>query len=311
MAKSVIFGECMVELSAAGQNLFQQTFAGDTFNTAIYLKRCLASQSVHYLSALGQDALSEQLLSLMQSESLATDLMLKSADKTLGLYMINTDEHGERSFAYWRSDAAAKQTLTMLELQQKCDALLDADSFFFSGISLAILSEQDKARLLDLVAELKQQGCKIIFDPNYRPRLWQSASHARDWTDKAYALADIAFPGRDDHKELYAHPDIESIYQHVNALGVSEMIIKNGAESTHLFLDGEHSEAPVQQVDKVVDTTSAGDGFNGAYLAARFAGKSMQQAAVYGAKVAAFVIGHRGAIVESALMQQFLADNPL
>ncbi|WP_416307515.1 sugar kinase [Neptunicella sp. SCSIO 80796] len=312
MSKIIIFGECMVELSAIAEQTYQQTFAGDSYNTAVYLKRCNPRQQVSYWSTVGSDTLSEQLLINISQENIATELVLNSPDKTLGLYMISTDEQGERSFAYWRSDSAARQSVKLLLNKGGIELLSDCDYLFFSGISLAILSEQDKQSLLDLLSQLRQQhGCKIIFDPNYRPLLWSSVEQARIWTDKAYALADIAFPGCDDHRVLYGHDNVTDVHRHVQALGVNEIVIKNGAQGVQIFQDGQHSIVPVQQVANVVDTTSAGDAFNGGYLAARFAGHSVQSSASFAAQIAAYVIGHKGAIVPAETMKPFLEVNTL
>ncbi|WP_438862497.1 sugar kinase [Neptunicella sp.] len=311
MHKTVIIGECMVELSLVAAQQYQQTFAGDSYNTAVYLKRCYPEQAVCYWSAIGNDALSDQLVDAMQQEHIDTRLTFRREDKTLGLYMINTDDQGERSFAYWRSDSAARQAVQSLLAKGGAALLADYDSLFLSGISLAILSDQDKQALLDIISQLRQNGCQIIFDPNYRPQLWASVEQARLWTDKAYALADLAFPGCDDHRVLYGHDNVTDVHSHVQALGVDEIVIKNGAQGVQIFEDGQHSIVPVQQVAKVVDTTSAGDAFNGGYLAARFAGHSAQNAASFAARIAAYVIGHKGAIVAAQTMKPFLEVNSL
>ena len=306
MAQHIIVGECMVEMSSRGDNLYYQTFAGDTFNTAVYFKRCNPAQQVCYWTAVGADAMSTQWRKLMQAEQLDDSLVQVSQDKTLGLYMIDTDEQGERSFAYWRSDSAAKQLMSLSSAVLENASFSQAKSLFLSGISLGILSDDDKQTLLEHAARLKQQGCQIIFDPNYRPKLWRSAAHAREWTDKAYALADIAFPGCDDHKNLYGHQSLTDVQLHVRSLGVPEIVIKNGEQGIQIFSQGQHSIVPAHKVATVIDTTAAGDAFNGGYLAARFAGQSEHSSASFGAKVAAYVIGFRGAIVNKADMTSFM-----
>ena len=50
-------------------------------------------------------------------------------------------------------------------------------------------------------------------------------------------------------------------------------------------------------VKKVVDTTAAGDSFNGGYLAARLGGIAPAQAVKFAARLAGFVVEHTGAIV--------------
>lgn len=309
MTHHIIIGECMVEMSSRGQNLYYQTFAGDTYNTAVYLKRCNQNLTVSYWTAVGQDAISQQFMQKLHDEQLDSSLVFMHPSRTLGLYMIDTDERGERSFSYWRSHSAAKDAVTLYKQNHTKADLSFAKSVFLSGISLAILSDDDKHHLLQLILELKQQGSCIIFDPNYRPQLWTSKQQAREWTDKAYALADIAFPGCDDHRNLYGHNDIAEIQQHVAQFDVAEMIIKNGEHGIQIFSQGQHRIIPAHKTAQVVDTTAAGDAFNGGYLAARFAGETEEQAAGFGAKIAAYVIGHKGAIVDNGKMNEFIKMN--
>ena len=74
-----------------------------------------------------------------------------------------------------------------------------------------------------------------------------------------------------------------------------------GAKGCLVITDKETELVEWPQV-AVVDTTAAGDSFNGGYLAARMAGKMPQQAASAGHALASVMIQHRGAIIPSAVM---------
>ena len=302
MSRIVIFGECMVELVNRGPDTLSKGYAGDTYNTAVYLKRCARDISVSYLTAIGADFLSDELLFKMGDEEINTDQVYRSEDRNLGLYMVRTDKHGERTFAYWRANSAATQTLNLIR-----GDLSNADVFYFSGISLAILDEVQRLKLFDLIDGFRAKGGKVVFDPNYRPRLWPGPEHAQLWTNKAYSHADIAFPGGDDHLALYGHTDVDAIHQHVADLGVKEIIVKNGAVGVHIYEKDSHCIVPVERVETVVDTTAAGDAFNGGYLSARLSGKDMTDSASFGAKVAATVISYPGAIVEKDAFYKHIA----
>ena len=302
MSRIVIFGECMVELVNRGPDTLSKGYAGDTYNTAVYLKRCARDISVSYLTAIGADFLSDELLFKMGDEEINTDQVYRSEDRNLGLYMVRTDKHGERTFAYWRANSAATQTLNLMR-----GDLSNADVFYFSGISLAILDEVQRLKLFDLIDGFRAKGGKVVFDPNYRPRLWPGPEHAQLWTNKAYSHADIAFPGGDDHLALYGHTDVDAIHQHVADLGVKEIIVKNGAVGVHIYEKDSHCIVPVERVETVVDTTAAGDAFNGGYLSARLSGKDMTDSASFGAKVAATVISYPGAIVEKDAFYKHIA----
>ena len=290
----------MVELVSKQGDTLHKGFAGDTYNTAIYLNRCAANVSVSYLTALGDDFLSSELLARMSEEGINSEYIVRSEDRNLGLYMVKTDVHGERTFTYWRQNSAATQSLNLLKGQK-----VEADLFYFSAISLAILDNDQKAKLFELIAELKATGCKISFDPNYRPKLWMSKEEAKKWTDAAYAVSDLVFPGGDDHAELYAHKNAEAIFEHLAQYEIEEVVVKDGASSVNILIDNKLDTLPIEPVEKVVDTTAAGDGFNGGYLAARLTGSSHTDSARYGAKVAATVIAFPGAIID----KQALANN--
>src|ERR1700693_1801095 len=99
-------GECMIEFSAAGDGLFARGFGSDTLNTALYLSRLGVDTS--YVTALGDDALSEAMLVAWLAEGIATDEVLRLSGRVPGLYMIERDPRGERRFLFWRDRAPAR-----------------------------------------------------------------------------------------------------------------------------------------------------------------------------------------------------------
>jgi 2-dehydro-3-deoxygluconokinase len=97
----------------------------------------------------------------------------------------------------------------------------------------------------------------------------------------------------------------------LKALGVPEILVKNGKEGVLLYADGQSQAISAVQVKKVVDTTAAGDSFNGGYLAARLQGADAVQSAEYAAALAGFVVQHTGAIVSRDNFALFSQDHPL
>ena len=93
---------------------------------------------------------------------------------------------------------------------------------------------------------------------------------------------------------------------HAQALAPSEIVIKRGAEPTLVRqADGRIFSVPIYKVDKVIDTTGAGDSFAAGYLAARLQGQTPEVAARSGSRMASIVIQHAGAIVPNAVMPIF------
>ncbi|GAA6204564.1 sugar kinase [Thalassotalea sp. SU-HH00458] len=313
MKNIAVMGECMVEFGSAElPQTYKQGFAGDVFNTGIYIKRCVEQKAtVNFLSAIGNDELSDQLIKLMTQENLNNDLLYRSNTEKMGLYLINVDDEGERSFTYWRKDSAATKIMQFIESEETFDKFAQIDSLFFSGISLAILSESDLTSFWSFLASIKNFGVKIIFDPNYRPTLWQGEEAARKAFNIAFSLSDVVLPGVEDHMALYGAKSAEDVADYLEELGVEEIVIKNGPESILISEKGKRAIIDVIPAHKVVDTTSAGDAFNGGYLSARIMGRSIEQAALFAANVAKCVIQHKGAIVDKKSFSEHLTKFPM
>ncbi|QCJ70660.1 ketodeoxygluconokinase [Providencia heimbachae] len=298
-----VIGECMVELQKSGE-LYKQTFGGDTLNTALYLSRLTKTQGVtiRYLTGLGQDPFSQQMLSSWQQEGINTENVFISDKHLPGMYLIETSADGERRFFYWRDNAAAKFWLTE-DSKAQTQQLLNSQQFIYlSGISLAILPDVARQLLFDILQQAKQHGAKIIFDNNYRPALWPS----KDATKLAYQqilnLTDIAFLTFDDEQLLYGDTQEAQSIARAQQCGVKEIVIKRGADACFVVIDQQKIEVPANKINHVVDTTAAGDSFSAGYLASRIVGGSPIEAAKMGHLLAGTVIQHRGAIIPTEAM---------
>ncbi len=174
--KIAVIGECMIELSQKGAEV-SRGFGGDTLNTSVYIARQVAPEAltVNYVTALGTDSFSQQMLEAWQSERVETSLIQRMENRLPGLYYIETDSTGERTFYYWRNEAAAKFWLESDAAAAICEELATFDYLYLSGISLAILSPTSREKLLSLLRECRANGGKVIFDNNYRPRCGPAA----------------------------------------------------------------------------------------------------------------------------------------
>ncbi len=286
----VVIGEGMLELVRKGET-WQLGYGGDTLNTAIHLAR--ARHDVAYLTALGTDPLSADLKAKWATEGLDTSLVLDHPTSNTGLYAISTDPAGERSFAYWRDTSAAR---LMFELDAVDAAMRNAewaDLLVFSLISLAILPPAGRQHLLGLASLVQANGGHVAFDGNYRPRLWNSVEAARTARDAAIAVADFGLPTLEDEALLSDAADADAVAAHWAGLGCNETIVKLGSSGCRLP-DG--SILPPPQVLNPVDTSGAGDAFNGGYLAARLNGASVSDAAKAGHELAGWCVMRSGAI---------------
>lgn len=308
MKKIALFGECMLELNGESFGEMVQRYGGDTLNTALYLARTSDPTAIapFYITALGTDALSQQMKADWQKEGIHTDYVLHDEKRKPGLYLIGLDQEGERHFMYWRDSSAARYQLQHPDFSQVIEALKGMDMLYFSGISLAILPLVDRLRFLDLVKELKAFGVEIVFDSNYRPALWQSVEEAQEIYQEVYSLVDIALVTFDDEKLLWQDENPESTAQRLENLGVKVQVIKMGKDGAWLKTKHQHHHIPATLVTQVVDTTSAGDSFNAGFLNGYLQGRDLPTCCHQGHQLAGVVIGHKGAIIPKEATAHFV-----
>ncbi|MDO6719437.1 sugar kinase [Psychrosphaera sp. 1_MG-2023] len=300
-------GECMMELVEQSDDLLQRSYAGDTYNALVYAKRSFPEHDAQFFSAVGQDNVSSAMVSRWVNEGINIETVQRSADHTIGIYSIAVDAEGERSFSYWRKDSAATKMMRLRSETALYELCKDADLIFFSGISLGILNEIDKAKLLSLLSKLKSEGKVIAFDPNYRPSMFKHVDDAVKWFTKAYQVATIALPGLDEHELLFRHRNKEEVVNFCFANGVNEVIVKAGKLGTYGYYEGEEVCVPFSPAPKQIDTTAAGDSFAGVYLASRLSGVNVKDAIHNAADVAKIVVQHKGAILSAALLKDCIS----
>jgi 2-dehydro-3-deoxygluconokinase len=295
----VSIGEVMIEMARGADGRFGQACGGDTFNTAVYLAR--RGLPVAYATALGDDIYSDRIVALAAAEGIATDLILRVPGRLPGLYLIETDTKGERTFHYWRDTAPARELFELPDWGRLAESIIGARIVYFSGITLSIYSNQGLGRFLALLELARKAGTKVVFDGNYRPRAWKGdLQRTRTVFMEALKRVDIALPTYDDEALLWGDPSPDATIERLQAFGIGEIAIKNGPNSALVAAGGHKEFVPVPDVVVPVDTTAAGDSFNAGYMAARLANENPGDAAIAGHKLASEVIKHRGAIMPRA-----------
>jgi 2-dehydro-3-deoxygluconokinase len=296
---AVCIGEVMIELSRGADGRFAIACGGDAFNTAIYLAR--AGIGTAFATALGDDPYSDAILALLAAEGVACEAILRVNGRLPGLYLVDLERTGKQHFSFWRGEAPAHELFELPDWQRMAASLMAARLIYFSGITLSLYSNAGLGRLLALVEAARQNGTKVAFDGNFRPRLWRGdLSRTRTVFMEALKRVDIALPTYDDEAVLWGDPSPEATVERLQAFGIPEIVVKNGPNSALIAVQGNREFIPVPEVFVPVDATAAGDGFNAGYLAARLAGEASASAALAAHRLAGQVIRHRGAIIPRA-----------
>ncbi len=273
-------------------------------NTAVCLARL--GIEVDYVTALGNDENSSFMIDAWRKEGIGVDLVMQKRDALPGLYMIKTDDQGERSFLYWRENSPAR---TLIEdWPEILEKLSSYHYLYLSGTTLAIYSAEARKILWEFFDSYRSNGGKIIFDSNYRPAHWPNPDEAKFAFDTTARNCDIALPSFADEQQLHNFSTKEACFARYRDFGVNEMVIKDGADKCLAAVDNKQVLLSTADIVKAVDTTGAGDAFNAGYLAARMNGKPVEDAVKQAQKCAALTVQYRGAIVpRNAFFERYQA----
>ena len=239
-SRVICVGEVMVELSRGTDARYGLSFGGDTFNTAVYLAR--AGIDAAYATALGDDPYSDALIALATAENVNRDLIARVPGRMPGLYLIETDNKGERKFFYWRDTSPARELFELDNWAILAEALLAAKLVYFSGITLSLYSNTGIGRFLAALELARKQGVTVAFDGNFRPRGWKGdVARTRTVFNEALKRVDIALPTFEDEAMLWGDTNPEATVARLQAFGIGEIVVKNGA-SAALCADKNGSE---------------------------------------------------------------------
>lgn len=289
-------GECMVELAPTSDGTLRQGFAGDVFNTLWYSAQALgAGWQVRFQTALGIDSLSEEMIAFAQKSGIDCSTVPRLPGTMPGLYMIRLTD-GERSFLYWRGQSAARRMMDDADLV--ATEMTRAAVIYLSGITLAILPPEARAALVALMAQARDIGALVVFDPNIRPALWDSADTMRIVLSQAAAAASLVLPSHDDEASAFGDASPEQTASRYHDAGTPIVVVKNGPAPVLT-----QSEQGVSSYDTpplagpLIDSTAAGDSFNAGFLAEFLRSSDIGMAVRAGQRLAASVVQGRGALV--------------
>ena len=296
-----IIGEAMLELSRDSSGGTHLGYGGDTLNTAVYMARLGVSPD--YLTVMGSDPYSERLLTSWRSEGVGVSSVIRHPARLPGLYAIETDEEGERSFHYWRGESAMRDAFALNEWPGVLETAGQADWLYLSGITLSLYSSEHQTQLVKTAEAVRRRGGNVVFDPNFRPRGWPSKQVAIRAFEALAPHISIALPTLEDEQILYDGGSIDAHASRWLAAGANMVVMKSGPDGATIYDASSASEhvAPAETI-KPVDTTGAGDSFNAAFMSALIKGQSARNAADAGNRLAGQVIQHRGAVIPKDAM---------
>ena len=114
------------------------------------------------------------------AEGVGTGRVARLPGKLPGLYMIQTDDKGERRFFHWRDSAAARSLMDLPQTPEILDSLAGYDVVYLSAITLSLYGAEGRARLFAALERARESGRAVCLRHQFpRPRLARSRRRAR------------------------------------------------------------------------------------------------------------------------------------
>ena len=274
-------------------------FGGDTYNSAVYFSRLTNDKTnTFYSTALGKDNFSKKMISRFKNENIKCDYIRTDGDNPPGLYSIEINEKGERSFSYWRDQSPSKYIFLGSKGKKLIKDINNADIFYYTGISAGILDEKQRKDLINIGSTATICG----FDFNYRSQLHYNNKVSQLLFNEINNRVDIHFVSFDDARELF---NIKSPLEIFEIINEKKNLILIRYKNSIIFKNKQQEIKTVTVPHgEVVDTTAAGDAFNGSFLAIMNNNKniSVEENILMSHSVTREVIKHRGAIISKNKM---------
>ncbi|MGT2832566.1 ribokinase [Streptococcus halotolerans] len=267
MSKIVIIGSISMDLvmetdrvAEAGETVFGKQFSmvpgGKGANQAVAVGR-LSSENDHVemLGAVGQDSFGSSLLDNLTQNRVISD-NVGTVPCSTGVAQITLFDNDNRIIYC----PGANGKVDTSRFDREWDVIASAD--------LVILqNEISHSSNLAIAQFCHQKGVKVLYNP----------APSRDTDIEMLEFVDVFTPNEHEVKELFPNSDLEEIIQAYP----NKLLVTLGTEGS-IFFDGKDIQKVPAIKAKVVDTTGAGDTFNGAFGLAISKGMSFKEAVSFG-----------------------------
>ncbi|MBK9124702.1 MAG: ribokinase [Chloroflexi bacterium] len=283
-SKVVVVGSFNMDLTTTVDRMPRpgETVLGDVFTTgpggkgsnqAIAAARLGAH--VTFVGRIGTDAFGQAALAIWAQDGVDTRHIIRDPDHATGVAPIFVDKDGENMIVV---ALGANLALSPADVDAAADAIRTAD-ILLTGLEIPI---ETAAHALKIA---KAAGVRTILNP----------APAQPLTHDMLLSADVLTPNESELEVLsgLAIDDVEQAAQLVKAHDNQHIVVTLGGQGAAYYGPGGHGVVPVFPVS-VVDTTGAGDAFNGGLAVALSDGLDMPEAVRFAGATAALCVTKRG-----------------
>ena len=280
----ITIGESLIEFSTNQKfedaECLHKYYGGDSLVVAVAASRL--KSKVGFITCLGKDAFKDYLVKSWQNEGLDISCVSTVEDNN-GIYLVSRVAGEDKEFIYYRKKIApAKVSIENINE----DYIKSANIVYASGITQS-LSIQARESVQKAFTIAKENGVLTAYDPNFSATL-TTKDAAKEKFDDILPLIDILFINdKNDIKHLLELDSVENAAKILCDRGIHNIVIKSSKNNGYYVVYNQNVTFVPYYTNNVLDTTSTGDTFNGAYLHAI----AKSYTPVEAAKIAAIAAG--------------------
>lgn len=246
--------------------------------------------NVVFIAKTGNDVWGNQSRELLARENIDCRYVLVDADTPSGMAFITIDDHGENCIVV---ASGANDKLTALEVLSAKSDIEEAD--------VVLMQLETPLDTVEVVAQSVQAWCKkLILNPAPACALPEALLRCLYLITPNETEAELL-----TGIKVFDAPSAHQAAQSLHRQGVKNVIVTMGSQGAYLYSEGVGELIASPKVH-AVDTTAAGDTFNGALAVALANGRSLRQAVVFGNQAAAISVTRAGAQCSAPYLGEML-----
>ena len=288
MKKIIVIGSSNVDmvvrtshLPAPGETILGGEFfmnqGGKGANQAVAIKRL--GGNLIFMTKLGNDVLGRQSVGYFKKEGIDTRYIALDEDSASGVALISVDDHAENSIVV---ASGANMLLNEQDVDKMLEEMCEGDILLMQ-LEIPLQTVEYAAR------KAFGKGVKVVLNP----------APARSLPKELFRHLYMVTPNRIEAEMLTGikianDADVEKVAEEICAMGVKNVIITLGSKGCLIREEGVSYRIDAFKVEPV-DTTAAGDTFNGALCVGLSEGMDLKQAAVMASKASSIAVTRMGA----------------
>ncbi|GGG92368.1 ribokinase [Parapedobacter pyrenivorans] len=248
---------------------------------------------VAFVGKIGDDIFGKQSSQLFDEEGVDINGILSDHDSPSGIALITVDDNGENSIVV---APGANAHLEPVDVEKVLDKYPDS--------KILLMQLEIPMRTVEFAARIaREKGMQVILNP----------APANELVPSVFHLVDVITPNVNEAEMLSGIrivdiPSARQAAESIHAQGVNHVIVTLGKQGAALLENGVFHHIPAPSVE-TVDTTAAGDVFNGALAVAIGEGKGLTDAVSFACRAASIAVTRMGAQSSIPFRNEVLLSN--